>query len=453
MDAYRGGIWGLVVLCLLYCGTTTMFTAVAQEGQTASAELRKAHQAAFGAMMANPTDAERAFEFVQIALQVDDIRGAIAALERILLLKPGLANLQLELGVLYLRVGTPELAETYIRQALEAPDMPEAVRTRAEHALAQARTQVSRHLFTGTLFTGGVYETNATAAPGLRGVRVVGQNGLLDESATAHDDFSVVVQGDLHYAYTLHSQAGHLIEADLLFYNRWYDKSHEINVATVSLEVGPRFFLGPVLDPSLSFRPFVSASYLALDDESYLSTLGGGVNVRKFFSVAWVGEMTLEANHQHFDNSPKRRTASDRTGPFLSLHGSLAYQLLPTTQLSGRLILERRLADKDFEALLRGGLTLAVTQSYAAPFRLTALPWSTSLSAGFLRTAYDAPDPAVDANEKRQETRVDVVLSTNIRLASAWTLVLSAQYSNNNASLPNFDYEDTSVNLGVAWRF
>src|SRR5262245_51917340 len=73
MHVYRvGGIWSLGSLVLLYFLTTTVLTATAQEEQTAASDLNKQYQAAFDAMMAAPTDAERAFEFVQVAVKVGD---------------------------------------------------------------------------------------------------------------------------------------------------------------------------------------------------------------------------------------------------------------------------------------------------------------------------------------------------------------------------------------------
>jgi hypothetical protein len=50
-------------------------------------------------MMQDLSDPERPFEFAEAAGEVDDVRGAIAALERILPLNPNLPNIALELGV------------------------------------------------------------------------------------------------------------------------------------------------------------------------------------------------------------------------------------------------------------------------------------------------------------------------------------------------------------------
>ena len=89
--------------------------------QEPSPSLKNQYDKAFAAMMADLTNPELSFQFVKVAIEVGDLRGAIAALERILLINPSLANIQLELGVLYLRVGNAELAQDYLSQSDSGP--------------------------------------------------------------------------------------------------------------------------------------------------------------------------------------------------------------------------------------------------------------------------------------------------------------------------------------------
>ena len=422
-------------------------------GQQALSEAEQKYQQAFDAMQTDLENPERSFEFMQAAVAVGDFPGAIAALERILLLNPGLANIQLELGVLYLRVGSPALAATYLRQALSSPEVPQTVRARAVTLLAQAERSLKLHVFSGRIYLAGRYDSNANAAPGARQVRVRGQEGLLEEGDTGRADFSGELVLSLQYVYALPSHAGHEIEANFVTYNRRYDKSPEVNVDTLSLDAGPRFFLASPRDPELSIRPFISASYLFLEDASYLRALGGGLHIRKIFSFAWVGEATFEAQDQTFFNTEKRPTSSNRSGLFLSLASRLNYQVTTVTLVSAGLNGARRDARADFESFYEGGLTLSLTQAYRAPFRLTASSWSAALSFSIRRTIYDEADPLVDPNEKRRDTRFEVIVSNNIPLTQPLTLVLSTLYTKNDSSLPNFKYDAIGGSIGVAWSF
>jgi len=430
--------------------TVFLSSSLAQEP---SSELKSRYDKAFSAMMADLANPELSFQFAKLAVEVGDLRGAIAALERILLINPGLANIQLELGVLYLRVGNAELAQDYLRKAIRAPGIPDAVRTRAERFLLLAEAGVTRHLFTGTLYLGGRYDSNANAAPASRSVRAGGQSALLGERDTGRDDYSLVGLGNFRYLYVLETQARNEIENNFFFVSQRYARSQEIDLGSINWDAGPRFYLGPVLNPDLSMRPFVSTSYLWLGDEHFLATYGAGVDFQKFFSDTIYGDARLSVAQQDYQNSSLRPTVSDRTGPLLALDGTLHYQLRPATRVSGALLFSRRFSRERVESFYDGGFAVSVAQNYSDPFKWTDFDWSSSLSIAFSYTSFDQPDPAVDPNVRRKDPRTDIILANNIRLTEALTLIVTAQHTINNSNLPNFKYTNTSGTIGLAYRF
>jgi hypothetical protein len=370
-----------------------------------------------------------------------------------LLINPGLANIQLELGVLYLRVGNAELAQDYLRKAIRAPGIPDAVRSRAERFLLLAEAGVTRHLFTSTLYLGGRYDSDANAAPASRNVLAGGQPALLEEKNTGRDDYSLVGVGNFRYLYVLADQARTEIETNFFFVSQRYARSHEIDLGSINWDVGPRFYLGPVLNPDLSIRPFVSTSYLWLGDEHFLATYGGGTDFRKFFSNTLYGDARLSVAQQDYQDSSLRPTVSDRTGPLLALNGTLHYQVRPETLISGGLLYSRRFSKETFESFNEGGVALSVQQNYLDPFKWTEFDWSSSLSIAFSYTSYDRPDPTVDPNVRRKDPRTDIIFATNMRLTEAFTLIVTAQHTINNSNLPNFKYTNTAGTIGVAYRY
>jgi hypothetical protein len=421
--------------------------------QGPSPELKSQYDKAFAAMMADLTNPELSFQFVKVAIEVGDLRGAIAALERILLINPGLANIQLELGVLYLRVGNAELAQDYLRKAIRAPGIPDAIRSRAERFLLIAEGGVTRHLFTGTLYLGGRYDSDANAAPASRNVLAGGQSALLEERNTGRDDYSLVGVGNFRYIYALQDQAHNEIETNFFFVSQRYARSHEIDLGSINGDVGPRFYLGPVLNPDLSIRPFVSSSYLWLGDEHFLATYGGGVDFRKFFSNTLYGDARLSVAQQNYQDSNLRPTVSDRTGPLLALDGTVHYQLRPATLISGGLLYSRRFSKESFESFNEGGFAVSVQQNYLDPLKWTEFDWSSSLSIAFSYTSYDRPDPAVDPNVRRKDPRTDIIFANNMRLTEALTLIVTVQQTINNSNLPNFKFTNTAGSIGIAYRF
>jgi len=436
-------------LCAIVTVTSSYGAEPAQSEEPT--KLEQEYQTKFDAMMEDLANPERSFEFVQVAVKTGDLRGAIAALERILKIQPDLSNIKLELGLLYLRVASPDLAANYIRQTLNDPEVPVWIRTRAKVLLAQAEGSASRHFFSGTLYVAGRYDDNANAAPQNQNVRVRGQDGLLDQEDTGQSDSSAEVVGSFQYAYALDSQVGNQIEADVLLYNRRYLDISRLNVNTIDLDLGPRFYFGKIYNPDFSLRPYVSGSYLLLDDDTYQRSFGGGLNARKLFGLNLLTEATVEGLQQDFSNTTRQPTATERTGAYYTASGRLTYQLFPATVVTARAGGAKRDADEDYESFDEWNGGLSVNQSFKAPFGLTATSWSSSLSTTLRRSIYDEADPSIDPNQKRKDTRIDVNLSFNVPLGANVTMVLNGLYTNNDSSLPNFDYDNWGGGLGFAW--
>ena len=64
-------------------------------------------------------DSERWFGDARAAIDKGDLPGAVSALERILLTNPDLANIKLELGLLYLRLGHADSPLEFVQGSLQ----------------------------------------------------------------------------------------------------------------------------------------------------------------------------------------------------------------------------------------------------------------------------------------------------------------------------------------------
>ena len=80
-------------------------------------------------------------------------------------------------------------------------------------------------------------------------------------------------------------------------------------------------------------------------------------------------------------------------------------------------------------------------------------PWTTSLTLSRGRTKYNAPDPSVDPNTKRQEEEFRATFVHSIPLSSDFTLLAIILRESVSSNLPNFERNNTSVTLGGFWRF
>jgi tetratricopeptide (TPR) repeat protein len=160
-----GRLWrvvcGFFALALV---VTPLERAAAQEmsGQDKAAlEARK--EALFQQMFRDPANLDVTFAYADVSARLGDYEAAVSALERMLLFNPNLPRVQLELGALYYRMGSYELARDYFDKAAAANPPPE-VRARVEQYLADVEKSQSRHHLSGYVFFGGQYQTDANVA-------------------------------------------------------------------------------------------------------------------------------------------------------------------------------------------------------------------------------------------------------------------------------------------------
>jgi tetratricopeptide (TPR) repeat protein len=429
-----------------------LLTTLACSGLAATNDTEARYDAALEATKSDAADLDKAFAFVKAAIAAGDLTGAVAALERILRINPALANIELELGVLYLRLGAPDLAAKYIEQSLESPDVPPWVRNRALGLLARAEAAKSRHQVAYSFSAAGRYDDNANAAPFDADVRVFGQNGQLSDEDTGQDDTSTELVAGLNYIYAFDSQAGNHLEVDASTYHRKYDELSELDVNTARIEVGPRFHFGPILSPSTSLRPYVSSSLLYLDGDKYLVSYGGGFNVRALRSSTLVLDLFFDYDEQDYSDTDSQPTADDRSGPLYTALARVTLLPSPASLLTVDITGGVREADADFEDRDQYGARAAYTHYIST--RASGRPlFSLNLWGGAEWLEYQAADPTVDPNEERDDTRLTAGIGVGVPFGQHWNALLSVQYTDNDSSLPNFEYDNWGASLGVRGSF
>jgi tetratricopeptide (TPR) repeat protein len=96
------------------------------------AALRVAYDAAFQDTLNKPADPAVLVKFAEIAVEAGDVEGAISALERLLLIDGDQAEVKLELGVLYFRLGSTDTARAYLEAARDSDSATDDIRKRAD---------------------------------------------------------------------------------------------------------------------------------------------------------------------------------------------------------------------------------------------------------------------------------------------------------------------------------
>lgn len=421
---------------------------VAQAYGTAPVETD--YQRAFAEMMGDLSNPERSFRFAEAAVRAGDIRGAISALERILVLNPQLANIRLELGDLYYRVGNLELARQYLKEALQSPEAPPEVRARAERLLADSESGLSPHRISGSLLLAGRYDSNANAGPSAAVVRGGGVDLRLSPEFTKHEDASLLTLGTLQYAYDLGTQGGDRIEVNGTGFVSRYLTQNIVNLSLAQIDAGPWISLDET--GSFAVRPLATAGTYYLEDTNYLDFYGAGTTLRRQIGPQLLAYLGYLYRRETFHNSPNRQVASDRSGNEHDLTFDLTYLIGQRDSIGFSLGGIRADARKDYEAYKEWIAALGYTLRHDA-FGLVREPVSTTLLGRFRRAVYDAPNPFIDPGTTRRDDYKEISLLNSLPVGERLSVILNVQYLDVTSTLPNFAYDDVSVTLGIAWQF
>lgn len=419
-------------------------------------------QASAQAMRGNETaaagrqdNAEAAFEYARRAVAAGDVRGAIAALERVLQIEPGLANIKLELGLLYLRVGQTDLARSYLEAAVNAADAPRSARERARAALRTAEGQLSRWNFSGSLFAGVQYQSNPNASPDT--VSIIGPFGVPVRVSGARldlpkgHDWSATLSGNLEVAFGLGDQRRTELVGTLAVTQNEYRNVDELDATYLLGRIGPRFYTGAAMSPSGYIQPFVSGTYLALHRRTYYDAYGVGVSFlqQPALDLALSGQVSYE--RRDYEASRSRPAAPDQTGNYWLSVFDAAYQISPRLRPHAGILVERVNARRDFWSRVSFGPAIGISAAMASP--IGTLPWVVRLDGDYRRSIYDEADPLVSPDVKRKENQFELGAGLSVPFKPNLAAELRFQQTWNRASLPNYRYNNSLASLGVNYRF
>jgi tetratricopeptide (TPR) repeat protein len=425
--------------------------ATAQQSQD-QADLEAAYEAAFQETLRDPANLDKLFSFAELAVAVGDVEGAITALERMLVYNPDLPRVRLELGVLYFRLGSYQIAKSYLTRAIEGEDVPETVRERVNVYLAEIDNRLGRHQFAGSFFGGYRYQSNANTGPSSPAVTVFGLPATLGDQFTQQSDDNIFISGSLRHAYDLQTQSGEAWQSNLLFYGSRQDEQNQLDLGVLEADTGfagvfEIDFIGPV-----GYRPYLVGSVVTLEDKRYLTTWGGGLTLTKSFA-RWIGaDLTFEHRERTFKDNGTRPTAEQQTGDEDSVRLVIGAQVTPTFLIRVAGSVDWETAANPIFGNREEAASITLTKDYPAPGILPGR-WVSSASATILHQGYNEIDPTIDPFNRRIDRERRFQFVQTIPIWDAFSLVTTAQRVIVDSSLPNFSYDNTVVTIGVSFRF
>jgi tetratricopeptide (TPR) repeat protein len=103
------------------------------------AAIKAEFNSTFDQMLNNPADVDLTMHYANLAVQLENYEAAIPALERILLFNPDLPRVKQQLGVMYFKLNSFEMAKSYLESAKKSKDVPADVVASADEYLSQIK--------------------------------------------------------------------------------------------------------------------------------------------------------------------------------------------------------------------------------------------------------------------------------------------------------------------------
>ena len=241
-------------------------------------------------MLQDPTNLDVAFEYAALSSQVGDYEAAVSTLERMLIFAPNTPRLQLELGILYYRLGSYEVSRSYFAQVVANPNVPPEIAAKVRLYLQQLAIEAQPPPFSATIFSGIRWESNANSAPASQAVTLNGINFTLDTQSVAAPDWSAVNIGTMHYGYDLKNQ-GDRIEFDAITYNADYFHLTDIDLNFFEATLGPSFNMKRIGWDKTRFYVYGIGDEVLLGNDQYFAAGGGGVDMTASYEGHAIGNV------------------------------------------------------------------------------------------------------------------------------------------------------------------
>lgn len=405
------------------------------------------YESLFQQMYKNPANLDVSFKFAEQAVKRADYEAAIGALERMLFFNPNLPRVKLELGVLYFKLGSFELARGYFLDAVKGGDVPDDIRAQVRAYLAEIDRRLSRYEYSVFLHGGLRYQTNANVGPNDLMVRALGQDAILDNRFGKRPDVNAFQTVAANYIYKM-NQRGDQLEATLLALNSRQFRLSQFNLGLVEGIVGQRFAVGQ----NASVKVYGIADQVWLGDAQYFNALGGGLSARTTLGDLGIAEAYVESRKRNFSDSANYPTSSEQTG-ILTTAAALTDLKFGPLHWTTRVGYDQNDAIFDYNSYKRYSIDVAFPYEFQLALFGAPRQYVVAPTAGYSWANYAAPNAIIDPNITRRDREQRYGVIFDAQLIDNIGLRTQIQYTKIDSSLPNYTTSNFSIGVGPTLRF
>jgi tetratricopeptide (TPR) repeat protein len=420
------------------------------EGDTPATQLKSL----FEEVLRDPANLELNLRYAELSEKLGDPEAAIGALERLLIYAPDLSNIRLQLGLLYLSIGSYDVARSYLEAIADAPDLTPEQRDEAAQGLAKVAQSATRGKFSGVAIFGVQAQSNPANAPGSPVFLVAGVNKVLSGHVTKRSDADWFAQGAATYTYDLRNEEADTIEANGAGYTSSYRRVHVVDMSAGQLDLGPRLSSAHLGFAGGTLRIYGLTNDVQLGGAPFYWGYGGGVQITQLLNDTGT-EILANGEVQELDyhDSANYPTASQ-------LNGSVDhYSVTGVQPLSENisLILSAIYNQQNARAKFFSDQDYAVAGGVAFEYHVAWLPmeqaWSTNLSVAGHYIHYDGADPTVITKTKRADRQWQFSINQVVPLTDSLALTGQVFRDVLSSNIRNYSYGNTSMLVGLQISF
>lgn len=437
--------------------------AMAQEAPGIPALDRQVDEA-FRQVLKTPANQETGLQYARLLIATGNYEGGVAALERLLLNADPQPAIRVELAVLYYRLGSYQMSESLLRQALDDARLASEQRTVAQTLLrdVSARNQPSQ--LTGMVMIGVRRQSNPSARSDAAQVYAASSLTPQTEGFKPKSDTDVQLTARLDHRYDLGWQNEAALVSSLVGQITDYQSStgrqlranqeDPYDLAWGELTTGVRFKPAAIALPGLRMRPYLILAELAAQGHRYLNNRGLGLDSEYQIDEKTLASANYEYRRTHYASRVDVPAAEQLGGPDHNLRLQLSREIAPGHLISTELGLRHHQTGRAYYDYNGQELRVTYSTSYASPLSGVAGGyWSHALWAGAAQRKYGAADPDISAGLTRKDNDWRVGASLSVPITGSWSVLMQLEHVSTHSNLPNYQAKNTSLMGAVAYRF
>jgi hypothetical protein len=452
-DLYHCGFKLTALLAALACANASAQT-------DAALSLERQADAAFQQVLQQPQNLGLWSTYADLLIKQGNYEGGIAALERLLLEPDAKPDLRVDVAALYFRLASYTQAGSMLQTALDDVRLIGEKRAFAEALLVDINKRLKTSQLSGAVIFGLKRQSNAMFRTDAAQVTVAGAQVATTVRPEANTDASLGLQLRLLYDLETQNSAGILTNfgAFLINYNNSAGSTVVANptkpydLQVLDLSTGLQFKPMPTDLASVTLRPHVLMSNISAQGKPYIRNQGVGLDASWQVNERLLVDATFDSQSRTFANRIDVPTANLLSGRLTNLRFRLARDLGAGHTLAADYAMRRSRAGQAFSNTDSQELKVTYGFSYASPLA-NGSNWTTSVNAGVLRRTYGAPDPAVSATQKRQDSETRIGINQVIPVTPVWVVIFGLDQARNQANFANFNYKNTTLSGTVVRSF